>query len=174
MMFRVLAITTLWLSFISGGDVFASENSPTVKVIDVVGEKVAEPGDKVTLKIENLKTFLEAAKSEGKEIIPYIDGLPLKGVETIMSDPDTLWFYLLHSEESKETWTSLARHRDDRFSSLVTLSVGLSDSFPVPTKVKDNFQINFINKHWFIACSIAIVFILALFIWLAYTSNIIS
>jgi len=153
-------------------DGWTSEINKTVKVLKVEKNKKAELREKIRIRVENLEALNEKARAENKNIILYLNGLPIRGVTISQPESDILEFALRRSRESKEVWTALITERDAFFSSKMSLSVGLEDGVPVPTDITD-FTLIFIKRGWFIACTIAITFFLALFLWLARESNII-
>jgi hypothetical protein len=168
---RLLVLIILCASCLSHTDALASNDGANVKVLKVANTS-AGLGDKIRLILENLEALDREAEAKNKQIIPYVDGLPLTGVKTFQPSNNVLEFILRRYDKAKETWTTLVEQRDSFFSGKVVLSVGLEDAVAVPSSVTD-FQIIMIKKSWFVTCSIAIIFILALFIWLARSSNMI-
>jgi hypothetical protein len=128
--------------------------------------------DKIRLTVENLSILEKEAKAKNKQIVPYLNGLPLVGVKPYQPKSNTLEFAVQRSQISKEVWTTLVTQRDKFFTSSVTLSIGLDDGEPVPTEITD-FTLIIIKRGWFVICSIVIIIILIFFLWLAKDSNII-
>jgi hypothetical protein len=146
-----------------------------IKEIEVTVQKAdkeqARFQEYISLTISGLDRLLEKANNNKKNIIPYINGFPLKGLKAEPVDKDTLRFYLIRTPESKDTWKGLLYHRE-HFSWIdVSLSVGLEGEHQETTEV-NHFQIKLINKSWLIWSSVCGLFILVLLFWLSRGSEI--
>jgi hypothetical protein len=146
-----------------------------VKEIEVTVQKAdkeqARFQEYINLTVSGLERLLEKAKNNNKNIIPYINGFPLKGLKAEPVDKDTLRFCLTRTPESKDTWKALLYHREHFSWINVSLSVGLEGEHQEKTGVND-FQIKLIKKPWFIFSSVCGLFILVLLLWLCKGSEI--
>lgn len=146
-------------------------NSDVKVTIEKKEDKSAGLAEEITLKVNGLTELVDEAEKKKKKIIPYLDGYPLKGVETHTPDSLTLKFILKRTEETKEVWRTLLGKRNGFFTRKVTLSVGLENGVPVTTDV-DDFELIVIKKSLFYFCLLVIFFILILLVWLARASEI--
>ena len=127
--------------------------------------------DCISLTINGLDALLAKAKDKNKKIIPYLNGFPLKGIETAPVNNGILRFVLKRTPESKDAWKALLYHRENFFTKKVSLSVGLEDGQPEKTEV-NNFTIDLIAPAWFKGSLVGGLVFLVFLIWLSNKSEI--
>jgi hypothetical protein len=159
-----------------------SAAAPTVtdvRRIDCSGNdsRFAGLGHAIRVKTENLKMFVEAAKSHGKKIHLFMDGKEIKGIipdgGLYGDNKDELQFRLLRREalpadisdpQQKAVWASLFGFQDNlHWTHLVTVSVGEEGDMPIPS----NAQLNLIRIRtvWAFSYAVIIALFVLLYIW---------
>lgn len=136
--------------------------------------------EEISVTIVNGGQLIDEARAQNKNIIIYLDRIPLKGIYpdsyTINRDKGDLHFFISHSEGPIAVWDHLisTRKSGEFFTCKVPLSVGLEDQIAIPTLVKgDNaFTLMLVRKSWFTVCIILLVALLILFMVLAVKSDI--
>jgi hypothetical protein len=128
-------------------------------------------GERITLTLRGRDLLLEQARTNGRPLVAYLDGMPLRGVRVQPAGKDRLEIDLRRSGESADTWARLVEQRSSLLSTEVSLSVGLEDGIPLATEV-NRFEVVLVKKGWLVACLLAVAGLWALFLWLARRSNI--
>ncbi len=148
-------------------------------------------GDIIVIRVHDLQSLANVAKClstddrtllncHEQRIALFLDGREIKGLAPESGAPrpesETLQFHLQRSAESDEAWADLLGapklEGDAFFRRPTELSVGLSNGYPVPTDVKsEQFRLVRIRRTWFVVCSILLVVVFILFIWMARASN---
>ena len=173
MKYIIIFFTVLTICVNSNSAIGAEYDSllKTVKVTAIHPE-IASLNSELKLNIDNFSTLIQVAKEANKKIVLFINGLPLNGIKVLRKDNDTAELYLHRSDDSKETWATLLKQRDNFFTSKVTLSVGLMGEEPVQSQI-EGFELIFIKKLLLSLCLALFAIVLGCFLWLAITSNII-
>ncbi len=133
-------------------------------------------GDKIYVKINFLSDLLAEKVSKGKEIIPYIDNLPLKGVKGIVikdaNGNESEIRFDLKMKGSEETWIELLRKPDLGLETThpVRLSVGLEGEGEIPSD-PNNFILEISSKKATIQFLIVAVLLLILTIYLGKNTS---
>jgi hypothetical protein len=136
--------------------------------------------EEISVTIVNGGKLIDEAREQNKNIILYLDRMPLKGIYpdsyTINREKGDLHFFISHSEGPIALWDHLisTRKPGELFACKVSLSVGLEDQIAIPTLVKgDNaFTLTLVRKSWFTVCIILLVALFILFLALAVKSDI--
>jgi hypothetical protein len=136
--------------------------------------------EEISLTVVNCGPLIDETRRRNKDIILYIDGMPLKDVWTgrraIDETRDELRFFISHSAGPIDLWNHFLSTQGDEemFTRKVSLSAGFDDRGPIPTLVKDDkaFTLILVRKTWFITCILLILGLLALFLTLAVKSDI--
>ncbi|QHV96429.1 kinetochore Spc7 family protein [Spirosoma endbachense] len=107
--------------------------------------------DELTVEVENLPTLLKMGKAQKKSIVLFLDDRPLKDVKIYPlgdSSNRKLRFQLAISEdaEARQVWTYILG-KPSWTPRKTTVSVGLVDSFALPSNAAINF--NVIPHGWF-------------------------
>jgi hypothetical protein len=142
----------------------------------------AEAGleEEISVIIVNGGQLIDEATAQNKNIILYLDRMPLKGIypnsNTINGDKVDLHFFVSHSEGPISLWGHFisTRKSGEFFTCRVSLSVGIEDQAAVPTLVKDNnaFTLLLVSQPWFTVCIILLIALFILFLLLAVKSDI--
>jgi hypothetical protein len=135
---------------------------------------------KISVTIVNGGELIDEARRTNKNIILFLDRIPLKGIYpesyTINRDKDDLHFFIRHADEAITLWNHFisSRKTGELFTRKVSVSVGLEDQIAIPTLVKEDkaFTLVLVRKSWFITSIVIIVAILILFLVLAVKSDI--
>jgi len=130
--------------------------------------------------VVNCGPLIDKTRRQDKEIILFIDGMPLKDVwvgrRTIDETRDEWRFFIRHSDGPIDLWNHFISTRGDQglFTRKVSLSVGFDDQGPIPTLVKDDksFTLILVRKTWFITCILLILALFSLFVALVVKSDI--
>jgi hypothetical protein len=125
--------------------------------------------------LNNLEKLQQEAREKNKKIILFIHGLPLNGIYPVIDgEKGGLRYFIDHSDNCVELWNrlTLTRESEDGFTRKVSISVGLEDNDPIPTKV-DKYPLILARKKWFSICVVILIALLGLFIFLAVKTNII-
>jgi len=127
-------------------------------------------GDYIVVEVESLQSFINENSSKNKNIILYINGLPIKGsypipIKDSLGRISKLEFTLNRSSASKEVWDVLLRRPDieDRSDKKVTVSIGLEDDTDLFAD-KDNFNLVIIKE--------STIYIFAIGLLLLFTATI--
>ncbi len=110
-------------------------------------------GDYITVKVKFLPDLIALQNSSRKNIILFINGLPIKGTNALikkdtLSVDSELEFYLTRNNLSKESWDALLRRPDinERSNKQVTVSVGLENEREIAAPVNNFTLIIFTPK----------------------------
>jgi hypothetical protein len=136
--------------------------------------------EEISLTIVNGGRLFEEARQRNKDIILFIDGMPLKEVRSshraMKGTRDELSFFISHSDGPIALWNHFisTRGTEGLFTRKVSLSAGFDDQAPIPTLVKDDnaFTLILVRETWFITCILLILALLALFLVLVVKSEI--
>lgn len=136
--------------------------------------------EEICVTIVNGGQLIDQAREQNKNILLYLDRMPLKGIYpdsyTINRDKGDLHFFISHSEGPIALWSHFisTRKSGEFFTCGVSLSVGLEDQIAIPTLVKGDkaFTLMLVRKSWFTVCIILLVALLILFMVLAVRSDI--
>ncbi len=136
--------------------------------------------EEIRVTIVNGGHLIDEARRLNKDLILFIDHMPLKGISPdsygINRDKGYLHFFISHSEGPIALWGHLVStgRGGDIFTCKVSLSVGFEDQPAIPTLVKEDnaFTLVLVRKPWFIACIFIILALLVLFLALAVKSDI--
>jgi hypothetical protein len=112
-----------------------------------------------------------SSKQFRKNIIAYMDGLPLKGLKVEQINKNTVEFILARTSESQDTWKALLYHRGKFATKNVSLSIGLEDESPVKSEV-NSFQIDLVDYSKLVIFGTVGLFTIVLFFWLIKSSEI--
>lgn len=136
----------------------------------------ASLGEEITLKVKNLHTFLEYAKNENKNIVLFVNDIPVKDA-AFNKESKGLSFLLDNDGDVLTLWRKLLddRGHGEFFSKKVTISVGLEGSHPIKTQVseenKRGYEFGLIDKSWFWFSIIIITALIFFFILLAVKTD---
>src|SRR5260370_18283880 len=151
--------------------------SPTVvatrpKVTGVVGH--LELDEIVAVEVEHFSEW--AATHDATKLVPFLNGRAVRGnyPEEIHPDRNRLHFHLEIKPENKELWTDLLgaprglRHP-------VTFTVGLESESPFDSVFNQSspLPLTVISPVYGVIGLLVVLFTLALFVWLARTTNLI-
>ncbi len=127
-------------------------------------------GDRVAVRVSNLRGLLDDAQGKPENVTLYVDGMAVDGltpwaVDTLRQE---LRFHLSRDERSKQAWAELLGSPVSR-TRLVPLSVGTPHAYPAPTRVW-RFQLVMIGRaRWWFFVLTAVALFLALW-WLGHYS----
>lgn len=154
-------------------------------VLSAVSGNPAHPdavglAEEVTVTVVNGGELIDEAVKNGKNIVLFMDRMPLKEVypQSIFMDRDKgeLRFYIGHSAAPIALWERFiaSRKAGQFFNRKVAISVGIEDQMPIPTLVKDDkaFNLVLVRKAWFCGSIFLILVLLMLFLLLAAKSDI--
>jgi hypothetical protein len=147
---------------------------------------VSSPGNAIALNSEtvvliiNGGPILDEAKQQNKNIILFINGMPLKNIKSITDAVDEkqieLRFFIDRSDETIASWNQLTISRESIgiFTRKVSVSVGIEDQNPIPTVVTGakSYTLVLAREKWFYLSIFIILALVALFIVLAVKTNI--
>jgi hypothetical protein len=148
-------------------------------------------GDVIYLRVRHLIDLTNHSKclsAKGEKVagcVPraialYLDGREISGLAPESGAPrpedDILQFHLSRSAASDEAWADLLGApsiRDSTFFRRPTeVSVGLTEGYALPTNVHGSqFDLIRIRKLWFVACSILLIVVIGLLVWLGVSSD---
>src|SRR5258707_2265210 len=117
-----------------------------------------------------------AATHDATNLVPFINGRAVRGnyPEEIHPDRNRLHFHLEIKPQNKELWTDLlgAPHG---LSHQVTFAIGLENESPFDSDFNQSspLPLTVISPVYGVVCLLVVLFTLALFIWLARTTNLI-
>ncbi len=141
-----------------------NQSAPRVSLTDK-SQTGAKLGDQIVLRVDNLDSLMALAETAGKNVIPFVEGYPLKGVRIFRLDSATVRFTLRRTKESQDVWMALLQ-KPGFYARNAALSLGVEDGVAVQTSATD-FQITVIRKGQFIGCLIGLVAILIALCYLA-------
>jgi len=152
-----------------------SVSSGSASLEDAVGLEA-----KLSITVVNGGELIDEARRTNKNIILFIDRIPLKGIYpesyTINRDKDDLHFFIRHADDAITLWNHFisSRKPGELFTRKVSISVGLEDQIAIPTRVKEDkaFTLVLVKKSWFFTSIAIIAAILILFLVLAVKSDI--
>lgn len=136
--------------------------------------------DEICVTVANTRKLVEEARRQNKNIILYLDRMPLKEVYPESyptgADKEELHFFIGHTETPITLWGYLisSRKAGELFERRVSVSVGIEDGMEIPTLVKNGnaFTIILVRKSWFIISIVIIAALFILFLVLAARSDI--
>lgn len=136
--------------------------------------------EEICVTVVHARKLVDEALLQSKNIILYLDRMPLKGVYPesypIGADKEELHFFIGHTETPIILWGYLisSRKAGELFERRVSVSVGIEDGMEIPTLVKEEnaFTLVLVSKSWFIVSIIIIAALLILFLVLAVRSDI--
>ncbi len=143
---------------------------PKVKAID--GH--LELDEIIGVEVEHFSEW--AATHDATKLVPFINGRAVRGnyPEEIHPDRNRLHFHLEIKPQNKELWTDLlgAPHG---LSHQVTFAIGLENESPFDSDFNQSspLPLTVISPVYGVVCLLVVLFTLALFIWLARTTNLI-
>ena len=117
-----------------------------------------------------------AATHDATKLVPFINGRAVRGnyPEEIHPDRNRLHFHLEIKPQNKELWNDLlgAPHG---LSHSVTFTIGLENESPFDSKFNQSqpLPLTVISPAYGVICLLVVLFTLALFVWLARTTNLI-
>lgn len=134
-------------------------------------------GDYILVKVKFLEDLINEQTAKNKNIILYINGLPIKGSNAIIkkdtsSTDSEIEFYLSRKNESKESWDALLRRPDleERSNKHVTVSVGLEGEREISAPA-NNFSLIIFTAKTVYQFIFVIVVLLALTIYLGLKTS---
>lgn len=147
------------------------------EVIDVFSNnkwdyRRASLGEELTLKVKHLHAFLEYAKKENKNIVLFVNDIPVKDA-AFNKESKGLSFLLDNDGDVLTLWRKLLddRGHGEFFSKKVTISVSLEGSHPIKTQVseenKRGYELGLIDKSWFWTAIVIITALIFFFVFLA-------
>lgn len=132
---------------------------------------VAGMGDRIVVEVEHLSEAIEKNKINPRDLVLYLDGRALKGVNASPTEDPTankLLFELRRTDESRQTWTTLLGKPTFKNIRKVPVSVGFADQQALPFSDKEQFIYLRIYRGWWAAFAlIVVILVIILFIWLA-------
>ena len=170
-LFLVLVVSCAVAGFAQGVSAPPTSTPPSAKDVKVTKVFNAEgpPYDKAGLgnwivvevepkvgKADNTQHIPGFSDDKDNKLVPYIDGLPLKGIypEAIDGSLHELTYYLRRTADSDDTWYKLLKEPDS-FSRKAVVSVGLEDESPIATDVRasgQTFNLVIITRGLFLVC----------------------
>jgi hypothetical protein len=134
-------------------------------------------GHAIRVKIDNLKMFIDAAKSHNKKIHLFMDGKEIKGITPngglYGDNKDELQFRLLRREalpvdtsdaQQKAVWSSLFGFQDNLHRTRdVTVSVGEEGDIPIPSNAP--LKLIRIRTGWAVFYIFIMIALVCLYIW---------
>lgn len=116
-------------SFSVRAQVTSSDTDAPPKVTSVSGE--LRIGRTIVVEVQNLSTW--AAKHEAHNLVPYLNGQPLRGVYPEITDltQNKLQFHLSHNQTDLPVWLTLFHHPG--MQRPVEFSIGVEDQNPFET-----------------------------------------
>ena len=134
----------------------------------------------IVVSVNNGGLILDEAKQQNKNMILFINGMPLKNIKPITYAVDEkqmeLRFFIDRSDETIAFWNHLTISRESAgiFTRKVSVSVGIDDQNPIPTLVMGDksYTLVLAREKWFYLSVFIILALLGLFIVLAVKTNI--
>lgn len=148
-----------------------SNDTDAPKVTNVSGElRVGRP---IVVEVKNLSTW--AANHDAQNLVPYLNGQPLRGVYPDITDltQNKLQFNLAHTQTDLPVWSNLFHHPGLRRP--VEFSVGLEDQNPFDTVYDYDHPLSLtvIPKRLGIVALGVMLAVFSIVIGLMFTTNII-
>ena len=145
---------------------FAASSSDSLSDVMAVrserGDNVAGLNDRIIISISHLNALQKSLN--GKQIVLFIDGLPLTDSPALSIDTlrGEVQFVLKRTEVSKATWNLLIG-KPKAFTKFVTAGVGLKDGSPIPSK-ENNLRLVVIRtwQFWIFFLSL-LIFLIVIF-----------
>lgn len=136
--------------------------------------------EEIRVTIVNGGELIDEARSLNKNIILFLDRIPLKEVYpesySINRDRDDLRFFIRHTAAPIALWDHFisSRKTGELFTRKVSVSVGIEDQSEITTLVKDDnsFTLVLVRRSWFTASITIIILLLIIFLALAVKSDI--
>lgn len=133
-----------------------------------------EEDDLISVKVDNLAEW--AAGNDARKVVPYLNGLALRGCypEELDTAKNQLSFHLRILRENKQAWIDLLG-APSGIRRAVTFSVGLENQSPFDSvyDLGNQVELTVISPWYGVIALIVVVATLAVFIWLARSTNII-
>jgi hypothetical protein len=146
--------------------------SASPKVLTVQGH--LELDTIVGVEVENFTQW--AATHDATKLVPFINGRAIRGnyPEEIHPDKNRLHFHLEITPENREVWTDLLGEPPGT-RRMVTFSIGLENQSPFDSTIGQGNEIplTVISPVYGLIALLVVVFMFALFLWLARKTNII-
>lgn len=124
-------------------------------------------GDNVYVVIsDSISHLMLEMKVNNLKIIPYIDGIPIKGTYPHFVGDSTLMFRLRRNDESKENWDMILRKPNLFHPKQVVFSIGYENDQPFNTLVKNQKSFNLIifrPSHYLWIAGLLILLIMLLY-----------
>src|ERR1044072_7569493 len=120
-------------------------------------------GDGLVVQVSEINSLAEQAKAQGKAVIPFLNGIPLKGLRPeapLDANTGSSRFRMERTDNSREAWAVLLG-KPSRLQREVVVSVGVEDLTPIETTAP---PCQLIVIRPFRAIILLVVFVLA-FIW---------
>src|SRR5262245_12011396 len=146
----------------------------TVKIVldQETSDKDKQPDkDKPPAKATAIPGFTD---EEIHKVVPYLNGLPLKGVYPEAIDPrsQTLQFHLVWTPESKDTWKSVLGNPTVK-PRRVTFSVGVEGKYQIKSAI-DAFSITILPPSYALISLVFLLLAFAVFLYLAVKTAILK
>jgi hypothetical protein len=129
--------------------------------------------DRMSVHVQNFNTLLAEAHGDCRQIVMFIDGLAIRGMQPESCDKKSghVRYRLHRTEESDEAWHALLGS-PHHFYRKVSLSIGADPQFSVKSQVGE-FELEIIPSHGLIIFSIVIVCAVLIFLWLCIRTSLI-
>lgn len=156
----------------SNGDTPAPSPSPTsnltVIYVRTYTERPGEAGmgDRISIGVKGLSDAIQADQIKPKELVLYLDGRALKGVQPESISRDELVFKLQRTPESKDAWNALLGRPRLNSRRPVLVSVGMPDDQPIKAASEADQRFNLIvyRRLWAVISLIGLIAI-AVLLW---------
>jgi len=154
----------------------STPSSQVVIKVKAVLTNEAEIGNQVQVEIQNLAEAIEKDGLNPRKLVLYLDGRVMPGIYAQQLGDRTrnvLEFTLERTDKSQQAWLPLLG-RPAHAIRKVTLSVGYEDKEQIPAVDPNSpptLNLRVFHFGWFVACTIGLVILLGLFIWLARSSD---
>jgi hypothetical protein len=152
-----------------------AESSPTVtRVFATNGSDEAGLGDELTVEVSQLEILLDRSNCVNsgldcakQNVALFLNGMPLRGIQPVVDiHKKTLRYPLQRTDPTKDVWAALLGS-PKATTRAVTVSVGLENGYPLPTRV-DTFQLILLRR---VPSVIALLLVLALLVLLLVKSR---
>jgi hypothetical protein len=135
-----------------------------------------EFNDVLVLEVENLATWLGSQQADACDLKLYLNGRALKELGPVSCEVSASYIHFdlwQIDRDGEEAWKALLKNREG-FKSSASVSVGLADQSPLPTKLTDSNGVVIHVVRWNAAHGAVVLFVLflVLFLVLARRSNI--
>lgn len=152
----------------------ATPSSPIVIRVKQVRTTGAGIGERVLVEIQNLAEAIEKDGINPRKLALYLDGRVMLGIYAEPVGDNLLEFTLERTEKSKQAWLPLLGSPTSAVRN-VSLSVGYEDKGQIVAADPNSppiLKLRVFHLGWFVACTIGVAVLLALFVWLARSSDI--